>query len=105
MVVTLIFMKLSYIYIITNSQRTVLYTGVTADLASRMEWHLAGKGSKFCSRYNVKYLIYYEVFNDIREAIRREKYIKGKKREWKMDLIKRKNPQMLNLYCNGFFSI
>ena len=90
-------MKESYIYILSNKNRTVLYTGVTADLSKRMQWHRQGRGSVFCQRYNVNELIYYELFIDIRIAIRREKEIKGWRREKKLVLIKNKNPKMKNL--------
>ena len=93
-------MKTSFIYILSNKNRTVLYTGVTANLSKRMQYHLAGKGSRFCKSYNVRDLIYFETFTDIRVAIAREKQIKGWCREKKMALIKSKNPDMKNLLDN-----
>jgi predicted GIY-YIG superfamily endonuclease len=61
-------MKRSYVYIITNRYRTVFYIGVTANLFQRIKAHKEGTGSKFCRKYNVSILVYYEVFSDIREA-------------------------------------
>ena len=90
-------MKASYIYILINKNRTVYYTGVTADLSNRMQWHLKGKGSAFCYKYSVNELIYYELFIDIRDAIQREKEIKGWRREKKLALVRTKNPEMKNL--------
>lgn len=89
-------MKESYAYILSNKNRTVFYTGVTADLSKRMKLHLKGEGSQFCSKYNVRELIYYELFTNINEAIKREKEIKGWRREKKIALILSKNPEMRN---------
>jgi putative endonuclease len=93
-------MKVSYIYILSNENRTVFYTGITADLSKRILEHRAGKGSTFCRRYNVKQLVYFEMFIDINSAIAREKQIKNWKREWKINLIKSKNPEMIDLMEN-----
>lgn len=90
-------MKESYIYILSNKNRTVFYTGITGDLSKRMEFHLDGRGSECCRKYNVRELLYYEIFMDINEAIRREKEIKGWRREKKIALILSKNPDLRNL--------
>jgi putative endonuclease len=90
-------MKTSYVYIITNKNRTVFYTGVTADLSARMKSHMAGTGSKFCARYNVNTLVWYETHTDIRDAIRRETQIKRWNRQWKIEMIRAKNPEMRDL--------
>ncbi|WP_264523341.1 GIY-YIG nuclease family protein [Flavobacterium sp. N502536] len=80
-----------YIYIITNKSRTVFYTGVTNNLRVRLNQHkencITGKKT-FASRYKVEFLLYYEKFTWIQEAIRREKEIKGWRREKKIELIK-----------------
>jgi putative endonuclease len=94
-------MKEGYIYIISNKSRTVLYTGVTANLSRRMREHLDGRGSIFCKKYNVRELLYYELFMDIRDAIKREKEIKGWVREKKIALILNKNSEMKNLLDKG----
>jgi putative endonuclease len=90
-------MKTSYVYIITNKNRTVFYTGVTANLTERMIRHRAGKGSKFCKKYNVNTLVWYETHLDIRDAIKRETQIKRWNRQWKIDMIRLKNPEMKDL--------
>jgi len=90
-------MKTSYVYIITNVNRTVFYTGVTADLTQRMIRHRASKGSVFCAKYKLKVLVYYEIHLDIRDAIKRETQIKRWDRQWKIDLIRSKNPEMRDL--------
>jgi putative endonuclease len=90
-------MRTSYIYILTNKSRSVLYIGVTADLDNRMSYHREGIGSKFCKKYKVNILVYYETFLDIRDAIRREKQLKKWNRAWKLELIRRMNPEMKDL--------
>ena len=64
------------IYILTNKNRTVFYTGVTNNLSRRLQEHYDGIGSVFTRKYNCHILVYYETFPDIRQAIEREKYIK-----------------------------
>ncbi len=80
-----------YIYIITNKNKTVLYTGVTNNLKRRLSEHKEGK-SNFTSRYNVQFLLYYEYFGWIDEAVAREKEIKGWSRKKKEILINKLNP-------------
>ena len=63
--------KVGYVYIISNKNRTVLYTGVTSHLQSRIYQHKQGEGSSFAKRYGCTDLMYYEVFGDIEAAIAR----------------------------------
>jgi putative endonuclease len=91
------YMKQSFVYILTNRHRTVFYIGVTANLENRMIWHRAGKGSIFCKKYNVNILIYYKIYLDINDAIQREKVLKKWNRIWKIELIKKRNPEMKDL--------
>ena len=86
------------VYIMTNSNHTVLYTGVPNDLARRVYEHKNGIGSAFVKRYNVHNLVYYEIGNDIHSAIAREKQIKAGSREKKIDLINSLNPEWRDLY-------
>jgi len=86
------------VYIMTNAHNTVLYTGVTNNLARRVYEHKNGLGSKFVKKYNVHKLVYYEIGNDVNEAIAREKQIKGGSRKKKIDLINNMNPQWKDLY-------
>ncbi|WP_159021598.1 GIY-YIG nuclease family protein [Formosa sp. L2A11] len=90
-------MKLSFIYILTNTHRTTLYIGVTANLINRITDHQNGIGSVFTKKYNIKDLLYFEEFSDINQAIAREKQLKNWKREWKINLIKQKNPTLVTL--------
>ena len=90
-----------YVYIITNDRKTVLYTGVTNDLVRRCHEHRMGLMKGFSKRYNLKRLVYYELFNDINMAIAREKQIKRITREKKNALISQFNPEWRDLYGNG----
>jgi len=86
------------VYIMTNTHHTVLYTGVTNNLARRVYEHKNGVGSAFVKMYNVHKLVYYEVGNDINTTIAREKQIKGGSRKKKLDLINHLNPEWKDLY-------
>ncbi len=90
--------KQMYVYIMTNAYNKVLYTGVTSDLARRVYEHREGMGDGFTSRYNVKKLVYYEVYADAYSAISREKQIKAGSRRRKVELIQRMNPEWKDLY-------
>lgn len=86
-----------YVYIITNKSKTVFYTGVTNNLRTRLSQHKENNvnGKKtFASKYNVIYLLYYEKFTWIQEAIAREKEVKDWRREKKIELIKTINPDL-----------
>ncbi|WP_372776567.1 GIY-YIG nuclease family protein [Mangrovibacterium sp.] len=87
-----------YIYILTNKNHTVLYTGVTSNLSKRLYEHRTGFYEKaFTSKYNVYKLVYFEGFSQIEEAIAREKQIKGGNRQKKLDLINGFNPEWIDL--------
>ena len=90
-------MKDYYVYILTNFHRTVLYIGITNDLKRRVKQHQAKKNKGFTSEYNVDILVYYEKYQDIKNAIRREKQLKGWNREKKDALIATKNPELKDL--------
>jgi putative endonuclease len=80
-----------YVYIITNSYRTTFYIGMTNDLAKRLEQHHQNivKGKKtFASKHNVEFLVLYEKFTWVQQAILREKELKGWRRDKKLDLIR-----------------
>ena len=86
------------IYIMTNSHNTVLYTGVTNNLARRVYEHKNGLGGIFTRKYNIQKLVYYEVGEDVRAVVAREKQIKGGSRKKKIDLINKMNPEWKDLY-------
>lgn len=87
-----------YIYIMTNKKDGVLYIGMTNDLRRRMEEHKQGVGSAFVKRYNLHYLVYYEVFTDPENAIKREKQLKAGSRKKKVALVEERNPEWNDLY-------
>jgi putative endonuclease len=91
---------LYYVYILTNANHTVLYTGVTNDLARRLNEHKQKKIKGFTKKYNVDKLIYFEEFEFIDLAIAREKQIKGYSRVKKIALIDKFNPEWNELSPN-----
>jgi len=90
--------KGGYAYMITNKNHTVLYTGVTSNLYSRISEHKNGIGSKFTSKYNCTELVYWEYHDHIETAIKREKQIKKWKRAYKENVINEMNPEWLDLF-------
>jgi putative endonuclease len=90
-----------YIYIMTNKNDTVLYTGMTNDLARRVWEHKEKQVKGFTSRYNITKLVYYEIFATAYDAIAREKQIKAGSRQKKLDLINKLNPEWKDLYSDG----
>lgn len=87
----------------TNKINTVLYVGVTNNLVKRVYEHRNKLADGFTSKYNIDKLIYYEVFEDIEEAIKREKQIKGGSRKKKIKLIMSMNPEFHDLYSEIAF--
>ncbi len=84
-----------YVYILTNKAKTVLYTGVTNNLRRRLEEHKEKcNPNSFTAKYNLNYLIYYEKYGWIQQAIAREKEIKLLRRDLKLELIKEFNPNI-----------
>ncbi|MDD3013052.1 MAG: GIY-YIG nuclease family protein [Candidatus Gastranaerophilales bacterium] len=90
--------KQYYVYILTNYDETVLYTGVTNNLGKRIYEHKNKLIKSFSQKYNLNKLVYYEIYNDIEQAIIREKQIKGGSRVKKLDLINKFNEEWLDLY-------
>jgi len=91
-------MKTYFVYILTNQNNTVLYTGVTSDLIGRIWQHKEKLTKGFTNKYNVDKLVYYEIYEDAYEAISREKQIKAGSRQKKINLINEFNPQWRDLY-------
>ncbi len=91
-----------YVYILTNVHDTVLYIGMTNDIMRRMTEHKAGTVEGFSKSYNLKKLVYLEEFSEVREAIAYEKQVKNWHRDWKLNLIRRENPEMVDLSASWF---
>lgn len=85
-----------YVYITASNSRR-LYIGISNSLNVRLWLHRTGTGSKFAHRYNMTRLVYFEVFEDPKQAIAREKQLKGWKRQRKIDLIEKENPEWKDL--------
>lgn len=93
-------MSNAYVYILSNIERTTLYIGVTSNLNQRVWDHRQGIGSEFTTKYKCTILLYAEEHGTIVDAIEREKQLKNWKREWKWDLIKKLNPELVDLYSS-----
>ena len=88
-----------YVYILTNKNKNVLYTGVTRNLIRRIYEHKNHLDpNSFTAKYRVTQLVYFEETTDVRAAIEREKQIKSWRRMKKLFLIREKNPAMEDLY-------
>ena len=87
-----------YVYIMASGPYGTLYIGVTADLSKRVWQHKEGAGSAFCRKYGVDRLVHYERYEDIRDAIHREKRLKKWLRDWKIELIEKGNPTWADHY-------
>jgi len=88
----------AYVYIMASKKDGVLYIGVTNDLVRRVSEHKSEQIDGFTKEYHVKRLVYYEVYDDIRDAIAREKAMKAWKRDWKINRIIETNPDWLDLF-------
>ena len=90
-------MKAYFVYMMTNRSRVVLYTGVTNDLARRVWEHQNGAVKGFSKNYKLRILVYHETHHDIRDAIAREKEIKGWLRIKKNQMVETLNPKWIDL--------
>jgi putative endonuclease len=90
--------KQYYVYITTNKNNGVLYTGVTNDLKRRIYEHKGKLVKGSTKKYNVDKLVFYEVYDEVENAITREKQIKGGSRQKKIDLINKNNHEWRDLY-------
>ena len=89
-----------YVYIITNFNNTTFYIGVTNDLTRRIYEHKNKLIKGFSAKYNLKKLVYFEETSDINSVITREKQLKNWHRVWKVNLIKKENPNFIDLSKN-----
>ncbi len=87
-----------WVYILASKRNGTLYVGVTGDLSRRIYEHKEKLTDGFTKKYNINQLIYIEEFQDITEAIHREKCLKKWNRAWKLRLIEEQNPDWRDLY-------
>ena len=87
-----------FVYILASKRNGTLYIGVTNNLLKRVHQHKNDVTEGFTRKYNVHSLVYYEVFNRIQDAITREKQMKKWKRQCKMELIEKSNPNWEDLF-------
>jgi putative endonuclease len=93
-------MKRPAVYIMANKRNGTLYVGVTSDLLKRVYEHRTGTIPGFTSRYGCNILVYYEIFDDMANAIAGEKKLKSGSRKKKIMLIEQMNPDWQDLYDN-----
>ncbi|WP_370545291.1 GIY-YIG nuclease family protein [Glaciecola sp. MH2013] len=93
-------MKQPCVYIITNDRNTTLYIGVTSNLVQRIYQHKNKTFKGFSAKYNLHKLIYFEQYDDMYNAIIREKRLKKWNRDWKNQLISKGNPNWIDLYTS-----
>lgn len=91
-------MKLPCVYILASRKDGALYIGVTSDIGKRVYEHKMGVVEGHTKQYNIKHLVYYELHANMESAIVREKQMKAWKREWKIQLIEKENPEWQDLY-------
>jgi putative endonuclease len=88
----------AYLYILASKRKGTLYVGVTTNLIKRIYEHKQDLVDGFTRRYQVRRLVYFEEYRDVRDAILREKRMKKWKRQWKIRLIEKSNQQWMDLY-------
>jgi putative endonuclease len=88
-----------YVYIMASKKNGVLYIGITNDLVRRVYEHKTTAAKGFTSRYNVTLLVWFEMYDDPRTAISREKELKKWRRDWKVKLIEANNIDWRDLYA------
>jgi putative endonuclease len=86
------------VYILASARNGTLYIGVTSDLVKRIWEHKNNLVEGFTKRYNVRYLVWYELYENMDSAIEREKRLKEWKRAWKLNMIVKSNPNWNDLY-------
>ena len=91
-------MERGYVYIMASSRNGTLYVGVTVDLVKRAWEHRNGLVAGFTRKYGCKLLVWYEAFDDLQEARRRELQMKKWKRLWKLSAVEQMNPDWQDLY-------
>jgi putative endonuclease len=96
-----------YVYILASKIRGTLYIGMTNDLQQRVLEHKSGVNNGFTQKYNISNLVYFETFQNVNEAIAREKNLKKWKRDWKIRLIQENNIKWTDLskdWCDNILN-
>ena len=87
-----------FVYMLASRKNSTLYIGVTNNLLNRVHQHKTNLVEGFTEKYGVHRLVYFEQYGDIRDAINREKRMKRWKRQWKINLIEKDNPEWKDLF-------
>ena len=87
-----------FVYLMASKKNGTLYAGVTSDLIRRVYEHQNNLVEGFTSRYAVHRLVWFDSTSSVESAIEKEKQIKNWKRDWKVELIEKSNPEWLDLY-------
>jgi len=90
--------KRGYTYILASQKNGTLYIGITSELVKRIWQHKNNIADGFTRKYAVHRLVYFDVFEDISDAVSREKQLKRWHRQWKLNLIEQQNPDWRDLY-------
>ncbi len=91
-------MKQYYVYIITNKPYGTLYVGISSNLVQRIYQHREGMAPGFSKEHGLNRLVWYQMHQDVNEAIASEKKIKKWRRDWKVNVIQEMNPEWKDLY-------
>jgi len=98
-------MRKGFVYIMSNKNRTTFYIGVTNAIKRRVLEHKTRKGSVFTTKYSLVDLVHYEIIEGMDECIQREKQLKNWHRDWKINLIKEYNPEMVDLAADWYVEV
>ena len=91
-------MREYYVYILASKRNGTLYTGMTENLGKRVVRHKDRSANQFAAKYDVKKLVYYEKHVSLEDAVKREKQVKKWRREWKIQLIEKRNSEWEDLF-------
>jgi putative endonuclease len=95
-------MQSGFVYIMASRRNGTIYIGVTSDLPQRIAQHREGLIEGFTKQYGCKLLVWFERYDDLQEARRRELQMKNWKRLWKLRVIEEMNPEWDNLFESLF---
>jgi putative endonuclease len=87
-----------YVYILASGKNGMLYVGMAEDIGKRIIRHKGRQANEFTAKYDVLKLVYYEKHQSLEEAVKREKQLKKWRRQWKIILIEKQNPEWQDLF-------